>query len=105
MQIGSAGRMLERLQRIGDALRVDHAGDEDEIGTMIASRPSWQVLWRMYHVLRHVHDHRPASPMFSSPFMRNTFGPCTCSSMLSQTPKPVQSSGLSNPNEVDPTDG
>jgi hypothetical protein len=58
MQIGSAGRMLERLQRIGDALRVDHAGDEDEIGTMIARRSSWQVLWRMYHVLRHVHDHR-----------------------------------------------
>ena len=58
VQIGSAGRMLESLQRIGDALRVDHAGDENEIGTMIARRPSWQVLWRMYHVLRHVHDHR-----------------------------------------------
>jgi hypothetical protein len=58
VQIGSAGRMLESLQRIGDALRVDHAGDENEIGTMIARRPSWQVLWRMYHVLRHLHDHR-----------------------------------------------
>jgi hypothetical protein len=40
MQVGSAGRMLERLQRIGDALRVDHAGDEHEIGTMIIRRPS-----------------------------------------------------------------
>ena len=39
-------------------LRVDHAGDKDEIGTMIARRPSGQVLRRMYHVLRHVHDHR-----------------------------------------------
>ena len=55
---GSACRMLERLQRTGDAPRVDLAGDEDEIGTMIARRPSWQVLRRMNHVLRHVHDHR-----------------------------------------------
>ena len=58
MQIGSACRMLERLQRICDALRVDHAGDKDEIGTMIARRPSGQVLRRVYHVLRHVHDNR-----------------------------------------------
>ena len=57
MQIGAAGRMLEGLQRRGDAFGVDHAGDEDEIGTMIVRRPSGQVLWRMYHVLRHVHDH------------------------------------------------
>ena len=102
MQIGSTCRMPERLQRIGDALRVDHAGDEDETGTMIVRRPSGQVLWRMYHVLRYVHDHRTGITDVQQPLYAS---PCTCSNMLSQTPKPIQSSGLSNANEVDRTDG
>src|SRR6516162_8056809 len=48
MPIGSADSMAERLQPIGHASRVDHADDEDEIGTVlygfpIRHRGSWPL--------------------------------------------------------------